>query len=231
MLYIKPKQMQCGELEFLKKFLSSGFFEKMNQDPSFEISLIQEPFTGFGYADLVCVIWDKDVGESWNENRNSLELRDIKILHHLFNCKIYQNISSIVKDLGFDERHVCLSVEKLLSSELVKVNQASRVKIKPISEIFFVKEIISIEAKLHDWKRALEQALNNTYFSSKSYTLFPDEIVTENLVNTYSQTDVGIISFGSECKVLKKPKRNSIPSTLSSWFFNEYIGRKIWETT
>lgn len=230
MLYIKPKQVQCGELEFLKKFLSSGFIEKVNQDPSFELSLIQEPFTGFGYADLVCVIWNKKIGSNWNEKRNLLQLSDIKILHHLYNRKIYQKVSNIVRDLGFSEKSVCVSVEKLLESNLIQVNDSNRVKVKPINEIFFVKEIISIEAKLHDWKRALEQALNNTYFASKSYTLFPDGIVSKELVNTYSRTDVGIIALGSKCKVLKKPKRMPIPSTLSSWFFNEHIGREIWKT-
>lgn len=228
MLFIKPEHLQCNELNFLNKFLSSGFFENINQNPNYEVSLIQEPYTGYGYADLVCIIWDKTIQSKWNETRNSLEIKDVKILHHLYNCKIYKNVSNIVNDLGFNEKAVYGSVDKLLNARLIQANKENKIKIKPINEIFYVKEIISIEAKLHDWKRALEQSMNNIYFSSKSFTLFPDKIITDNLINKYCSTDVGIISFEKKYKILKKPKRQTIPSTLCSWFFNEHIGRKVW---
>lgn len=229
MLYIKPKQLQCNELDFLKKFLSSGFFEKINRNPNYEVSLIQEPYTGFGYADLVCVIWDKTIQSKWNEQRNTLGIKDIKILHHLYNCRIYKNVFNIVNELGFNQKATHESISKLLDAKLIQENKENKIKIRPINEIFYVKEIISIEAKLHDWKRALEQSINNTYFSSKSFTLFPDEIINDNLIDKYNSTDIGIISFGGKYKMLKKPKRRIIPSALSSWFFNEHIGREVWK--
>jgi predicted transcriptional regulator len=231
MLYIKKNHIQCNELVFLNSFLASGFLDTINKKPNLEVSLIQEPYTGFGYADLVCLIWDKSVKNSWTKKRNALETRDIKILHHLYCCKKFKEINEIILELGFSKKEVKISIERLLEANLINENKKSKIKIKPLKEIFFIREIISIEAKLRDWKRALEQSINNTYFSSKSFTLFPENIVNENLVENYSLTDVGIITYGEETKILKKPKRQSIPSTLGSWFFNEYIGREIWETT
>jgi len=228
MLYMKPNQMQCNELDFLKDFLSSDFINKLNNNPDYEITLLEEPYTGFGYADLVCIIWDKKIKTKWSNHRNSLVKTDIKILHHLYNCKIYKDISTIVGELGFSNKITNLSVRKLVESDLIHINKSNKYKINPINDIFFVKEIISIEAKLHDWNRALSQSINNTYFSSKSFALFPERTVNNKLLNKYSNTDVGIISYDKNYKIVKKPKRQNIPSSLGSWFFNEHIGRNNW---
>lgn len=227
MLYIKKKQIQNGEYEFLKEFLTSGFIDKINRNPKYELSIIHEPYTGFGYADLVCVIWDKKIKEFWNEERKKLDKNDIKVLHHMYNMKTFHKVDVLVSQLGYNHREITNSLKRLLTADLIKVNNTSKVKIKPINEIFYIKDIISIEAKLHNWKKALEQSVNNTYFSSKSYTLFPEKTLNSNLLKNYENTNVGIISFDKKYKIIKKPNRQVIPSTLNSWFFNEYIGRKV----
>ena len=230
MIYKKPKNIENKELSFLKEFLTSSFFADINKNHKYKVSIIQEPYTGFGYADLVCIIWDQSIRNKWSDKRNELDITDIKILHHLYNVKIFKEKSEITRELGFSLRKANKSVGKLLEAELVTMNKQNKIKIKLIKEIFFIKEIISIEAKLHNWKRALEQSVNNTYFSSQSYTLFPDKIITKRLLEEYINTDVGIISFEKSYRVIKKPKRRTIPSSMSSWFFNEHIGRELWAT-
>lgn len=230
MIYKKPRNIENKELSFLKEFLASSFFADINKNHKYKASIIQEPYTGFGYADLVCIIWDQSIRNKWSDKRNQLDITDIKILHHLYNVKIFKEKSEITKELGFSLRNANKSVGKLLEAELVTMNKQNKIKIKLTKEIFFIKEIISIEAKLHNWKRALEQSVNNTYFSSQSYTLFPDKIITKRLLEEYIITDVGIISFEKSYRVIKKPKRRTIPSSISSWFFNEHIGRELWAT-
>jgi len=227
MIYKKPKNMENKELSFLKEFLASSFFTDINENHQYGVSTIQEPYTGFGYADLVCIIWDQSIRKKWLEKRNQIDIIDIKILHHLYNVKIFKEKNEITKELGFSLRKTNKSVGKLLEAELVTINKQNKIKIKNLKEIFFIKEIISIEAKLHDWKKALEQSLNNVYFSSKSYVLFPEKIITKRLMTEYMNTDVGIISFEKSYRVIKKPKKQKIPSSLNSWFFNEYIGREL----
>lgn len=227
MLYIKDKHTQCGELTFLENFLQSGFIEGVNRTPEYEVSIIQEPYTSFGYADLVCVVWDKSIQKRWNPKRNQLDINDIKILHHLYSCNLFKDIDELVCDLGFSKNKIRSSLERLSFAEMIELDDCNKAKINPINEIFFVKEIITIEAKLHDWKRALEQSVNNTSFSSRSYTLFPPKAITKNLIKTYSQTDVGIITFEEKYKILKDSKKKRIPANLNSWLFNEHIGRRI----
>ena len=83
MLYTKPKQRVTEEFKLLDKFLSSGYFDKFNSSKH-NLTLIQEPFTQVGYADLVCISWHKSVEDKWETSRNNLIKNDIKILHHLY---------------------------------------------------------------------------------------------------------------------------------------------------
>jgi predicted transcriptional regulator len=227
MLYIKPKQKMTKEYLFLMDFLKYNYIANYHNDEDLDYTLIQEPYTGFGYTDLVYIVWSKNIYKRWNTERNKLLITDIKILHHLFNCKKFKCISDINKELGFSIRTIMNSISKLYDAGLLVKNKSGKYKTLAKNEIFFVKEIISIEAKLKDWKRALYQAMNNYYYSSESYALFPQKIITDNLVRTYKQSNIGVIAFDENINIIKKSERNEIPSTISSWLFNEHIGRTL----
>ena len=65
-------------------------------------------------------------------------------------------------------------------------------------------------------------------FSSKSFSLFPEKTINNNLIDKYEQTDVGVLSFDSKYRELIKPEKIKIPTAITSWYFNEYIGRSYW---
>jgi len=227
MIYTRKFRKNNKESILLENFLVSDFFERLTNGKKH--FLLQEPYTGLGYPDLVCIVWDGEIEMKWKEKRNYLTINDIKILHHLYNSKAYKSIEEISRKLNFSLKGTQKSIEKLNNAELIIINDKNKLKIKKINEIFFVKEIISIEAKLRNWRKALEQSFNNTLFSSQSYILFPQKNITENLINTYNNTNIGIISFDRSYSVFKKVKRQKIPASLTSWFFNEYIGRNLWQ--
>lgn len=52
--------------------------------------------------------------------------------------------------------------------------------------------VIAIEAKLRDWRRALQQAYRNTSFASESYVLLPLEAVSRALANASDFTRRGV---------------------------------------
>lgn len=224
MLYKKSKQRVTKEFVFLDKFLNSGYFDKFN-DSKYNLTIIQEPFTQVGYADIVCIRWSKSIKKNWVASRNKLIKNDIKILHHLFNCRFYKSIDEIVKELGFSDREVNDTLFRLSDAKLITENKFRKVKIRPLKDIFFVYEIIAIEAKLKNWKQALEQSLNNVSFASKSFALFPDTTINHRLLENYKENDVGVLSFGTTYHEVVKPKKHKIPTTITSWYFNEYIGR------
>lgn len=215
------------ENKLLEEFIESGFFEKLNTK-RYGYTLIHEPYTGFGYADLVCLRWKKTIQERWNVKRNLLQEEDIKILHYLYNAQTAKTIDQMENDLGYDNRTLHKIVDRLVSAELITENQFSRFKIRPLKDIFFIHEIITVEAKIRDWKKALEQSFNNVFFSSKSFSLFPNKTINQNLLEAYRKTDVGILSIESGkkgCRQVIKPEKMHIPASLTAWRFNEMLGK------
>jgi predicted transcriptional regulator len=226
MLYIKSNQQKTKEYQFLNEFLNTNFLTSYVDNEAFNYTLIQEPFTGLGYADLVIVVWKKDIYTKWHPERNKLIKDDIKILHHLYSCRKYKQVSEIKNELGYSEKNISKSLSRLDMAGLIKFSKNGKFKALKKSEIFYLEKIISIEAKLKDWRRALDQAINNSYYASESYTLFPQKVITDKMLDTYKETNVGIISFSCDLTVIKKARKNTIPANMNAWLFNEYIGRK-----
>lgn len=215
------------ENKLIEEFIESGFFEKFNTK-RYGYTLIYEPYTGFGYADLVCLRWDKTIQDRWNVKRNRLLEEDIKILHYLYNAQTAKSVDQMEKYLGYDNRTLQNIVDRLVSAELITENRSSRFKIRPLKNIFFIHEIITVEAKIRDWKKALEQSYNNVFFSSKSFSLFPNETINQNMLEAYRKTDVGILSMDpgkKACRQVLRPGKMHIPASLTAWRFNEMLGR------
>jgi len=228
MIYIKPKQQKTKELEFLHAFKDSDFFSRYTNDLDSNYMFIEEPYTGFGYPDLVLLTWDKKIEKNWKDERNNLTLKEIKIVQHLYNCDEAKSIKNISVDLGFSKRQITSILSNLVNAGIVE-NINDYWKLGVLEEIFYLKEIITIEAKLKNWKNALLQAGNNNFFSSEVFTLFPDSIINENLLKSYSETDIGVITFNQNYKVVKPASKKDLPITINSWLFNELIGRMLWQ--
>jgi len=225
MLYMKQKQQKTKEYQFINDFLEIDFFSKYLGNHEFDCTILQEPFTGLGYTDLVAVIWNKDIYSKWQTDRNKLIINDIKILHHLYLNNKYKTITEIMAELGFSKREITDSFTRLDNAGLIKKTHDDKFKTLKKSEIFYIKEIISIEAKLKDWRRALNQAFANIGYSSESYVLFPEKYLTSHMLEEYNKTDIGIIAYKSNFDVVKAAKKKTIPANFNSWLFNEYIGR------
>ena len=225
MLYTKKNHRETKEYQLLNDFLKMNFFSKYIDNEELHCTLIQEPYTGLGYPDLVAVIWDSTILNKWKEDRNKLTINDIKILHHLYLNKKYKTILEVTIELGFSEKEVSKSISQLFSSGLIKFNKSNKFKALQKSEIFFIQEIISVEAKLKDWRRAFDQAYINSFFASKSYILFPEKSVTEQMLNIYKNSGIGILAYEKNINIMKEARKMAIPASLNSWLFNEYIGR------
>jgi hypothetical protein len=65
---------------------------------------------------------------------------------------------------------------------------------KPVLE-----STISLEAKLHDWKRALVQAYRYRWFSNYSFVLLPSEkaVSAKSNIELFRRHDVGLVTIGT----------------------------------
>lgn len=228
MIYLKPRQRQTPENDLVKEFTGSNFCSTLASDAT-DLLVLEEPFTGFGFSDIVIINYNKNLFAQRQHARQHLQKNDIKILFHLQAVKKYISVSALREQLGYPTSLLNKSITRLADAGLISVSKKNEAKMKPIREIFFIEEIISVEAKLRDWQKAMFQSMNNTHFSSKSFVLFPERIISKNLLAAYQQTKIGIISHRQEFQVIKHARKNRIPANISAWYFNEYVGRRITE--
>lgn len=191
-----------------------------------EVTVLVETFAEIGIPDVLIILWDKRHHEGWRPERNTLQKNDLKIVHFIssFGQKGIEE-EEIVNKLCFSSHQLRKSITNLQNADLITVRHG-HIKIKNFNRNFFVRKIISIEAKMNDWKTAINQAQLNQNFSSHSYLLLPKEKVSENVLAACSN-EMGLLTYdGQKSSIRRKAVRSNIPSSYFSWMLNEYIGRQ-----
>ncbi|MFP6788977.1 MAG: hypothetical protein VB954_03275 [Thalassolituus sp.] len=193
-----------------------------------DILVLEEPSTGFGFPDLVVLVYEKRIADLWSCYRNQLTNDDLRLLYYLNVNKKAKCLESLTFETGHTLKAINTSINRLMNANLIRTTLDGRLKAKPLKELFFLQEIISIEAKITDWKGAIQQTENNSTFSSKSFSLFPSSLVSKNIITAFKSRNLGLISFDEDYIIQQRPTRRPIPSSFQSWIFNEYAGREVY---
>jgi len=87
--------------------------------------------------------------------------------------------------------------------------------------------LLSFEAKLYDWKKALNQAYRNTCFSHYSYVLLPKKMVpkVKNYYQEFRRRNVGLCSMNNQKAYIEIPasKRKPIQPWLTESAINHIL--------
>lgn len=222
---IKCKKGVTGpEYDFVDNFLVIYKNKLSSENNSYTIYF--EPFIGSGFPDIVVVLWDENKMKNWHPERNKLNSTDLKILHHMISNKNKYTSTDLIAKLGYSEKQVVKSINKLSNARLIKNYKNKTFKVCSLNDAFFVKSIIAIEAKIKNWKTAFIQAETNLWFASESYVLLPDRIINDNIINRATCSPVGLLSLNdNDYNVISKSEKRKMPVSYCSWIFNENIGR------
>ncbi len=110
-------------------------------------------------------------------------------------------------------------------SEAGFLKKVSRGQYRVVREYkLFTDTIISIEAKLKNWQRALHQAIRYKRFSNKSYVLLDRKHVRPALKNihNFQERNIGLLSMDNEGYTIHhSPKGKDAPQTHSFFRLNE----------
>lgn len=110
-------------------------------------------------------------------------------------------------------------------SEAGFLKKISRGQYRVVREYKLVTEtIISIEAKLKNWQRALHQAIRYKRFSNKSYVLLDKKYIRPALKNihTFQERNIGLMSMDNDGYTIHhSPKAKDAPQTHSFFRLNE----------
>ena len=183
-----------------------------------------EPELPTGLPDLVAVYMCKELEVS----RDRLKLKDqhIRLLHFLHTSGP-TTPTEISDRLRMSPSRVRSLTAQLEAAGLLRLH-ADVIKPAPLSRTFAVKYIIAIEAKVHDWARALEQAAANHWFASHSYILIPVSESISRIRQRAEALGIGVlVSDGTIVRAVVRAKRRDIPSSYGSWLFNEWALRRV----
>ncbi len=165
-----------------------------------EYLIYNEFEAGFGRPDIVLCS---------NPTRDALE--GIKALEKinprlapLLTTKVARSISSykeLARACGISEKNAKRIATELASNDLLEFKSGLKnsLRIQPIKTPPF-RYVVSIEAKLRDWKRALTQAYRYKTFSNQSWVLLDEAHILPALksTNSFKNFGVGLASFSSQ---------------------------------
>jgi len=182
-----------------------------------KLKLFHQPRIESGFPDVVLVVWNPSIANKWPEQRKALTHFDLRLLQYLVTCG-EASFESIRSTFG---RQSDKSLIRLREADTLAVKKRS-VKPRSLSQIFAVSRIISVEAKVHDWKSVLSQAVLNTWFSDESWVLMPSKLTERVSAECALHQGVRCLSTNDTCHDLTGLAGPSKPISYGSWLFNEW---------
>jgi hypothetical protein len=150
-----------------------------------------------------------------------------QILTHLYSSRLFR-VGTIARTLCRAERQVVRLAAELQEAGLATIS-ADRIRPRPLSQTFLARNIVAIEAKVSNWRRALDQAIANTWFASESYILIPDSRVIQTAASAASEFGIGVLVFdGVVVKKVVQAACRGIPSSYGSWMIHDWALQQGW---
>lgn len=224
-LGINSRPITVGEeFDMVKEFVNykKGCFKATDKK---RLAIFVETKINEAYPDIVFVEYDPTRYEHWDAERNKLSTRDLKLLHYIYSKR---NVTSqkIVRDLSIQYKTLLQSLEALIDANLIERKEGTWI-IPNKKELFGVKYIEAVEAKISKWDKVIQQAIINTSFASESFVLSKRKKAPDTeVVQKMSSLGIGIYLYNDqEFMQYSSARHNRFPSNYNSIYLNECIGR------
>jgi hypothetical protein len=219
-LYTRNKT-EGDEYKLLSQFIDyyCKYLKQTNNKE--KLAVFIEPRIETGFPDVVFATYLPTILDNWTDERNKLDLYDLKLLSFLYSAKS-QNATKIIAKLGFPEKQTLISLEKLMDAKLIFYKSGCW-KIRKLRDIFSITKLITVEAKLNDICKVAEQTFRNTWFSSHSYALTNSTMPRDETVSMFTKYGIGLFCKDKKFNEIIEAKKNNLPSSYLSYQFNEWI--------
>jgi predicted transcriptional regulator len=215
--HLSESQKKGPESRLIQKALQS----QLPFEVTGSLRLLREPNMPTGFPDLVLAFHRSTKGTS-QACKRSIGVTDLKLLYHLYAVR-KSTVDELEQKLAWKKEALEAALKKLAKAHLIYVNGSS-VRFASVRKSFVVSRIIAIEAKIRHWRKALEQAVANTWFASHSYILIPESGVIDRISEAATKFGIGVLVFnGQSTKEVIKPSTYKIPSSYGSWLINEWV--------
>jgi len=179
-------QAEIELVNTLKKEISKTFSRK-------SITIIEEVSLGYGIADLVICDVDMEINtiDSRYEPLSTFDINVYNIIKKLDRV----NFETICRKTRSPKKTITDSILKLVKRGLIKQSD-DHFTIKSEYVLPF-KNSYAIEAKLKDWKRALQQAHRYKWFAEYSYVVLDEHYsgVAKKNLSTFKKYNIGLATI------------------------------------
>jgi len=220
------RQVTLGEeYSFVELFIDyfCHIFKRNNKRN--KLAVFVEPRIDSGFPDVVFASYLPTIIDNWSANREELNVLDLKLLSYLYTTKSVSG-TELVDKLGFPEKQLITSLEKLLDAKMVSYWRHGW-RICASHDVFSITKLIAVEAKLNNVSKVVEQTCLNTRFVSQSYALINSAHPQSETKEKFSKYGIGLYCKGTQFNKVIEAKRFTFPSSYVSFQFNEWIGRAI----
>lgn len=179
------------------------------------LTIFREPRLPSGFPDLVVVVWNESVAFNWAMERGKIISSDLRLMQYLATTGPAGTLD--LKSLFGSETE--RSLRRLEGAEMV-VLQKDAWRARALSRTFAIRRIVAIEAKIAEWRAALDQAFINTWFTPESYVLLPQIPPKSSLLETALQRGIGVLSKEKPGLVERRERQ---PRSYASWLREEKV--------
>jgi len=216
---------QGDEYELVKQFVEYYCHQFQRNNKKLNLAVFIEPRVSSGFPDIVLASYLPSIVNNWSDERKNLTVNDLKILSHLLLTRGV-NGSHLISSLKLPEKQTLTSLEKLLDAKLISYrNKCWRPR--ELRDVFSIIKLISVEAKINNINRVVEQSLINTWFASHSYALTNVSKPQNETLKAFSQHGIGLYCKKKSFQKILEAKQITLPSSYQSLQFNEWIGNNL----
>lgn len=215
------------EADFVESFISSSKIISKFTKGHFEIW--REVKTGYGRPDILFIEYRPEIIEARRANfyckNEGISTKAAYAISYLFTRR-WVTISNLAKFLNCNGSQIQSVIEQLQERNLL-VKRNHLVKARPRAEILAVKRVSVFEAKLSNWKEAVEQAERHLWFTKESYVLMPNmhSRLTEMISSECDKRGIGLGFFSDESgfRTVVRPAQTGLNNSPLLWIINEKL--------
>lgn len=213
--HVNGRRGRAGpESQLISRFLLSlPFRGRANH----RVTIFREPRLQSGFPDLVLVDWHEPTAMHWDPKRADISTEQIRLMHLLSSIgpQPEQRLTAILR------RRSDRQLSRLADVGLV-FERKGLWHARSLRHTFAVRRIVAFEAKVGNWRAALEQASLNRWFATESYILLSRPPI-DAAAREANAEKVGIWIVGEFAPFVRPPSLGiRQPVSYASWLFNEW---------
>jgi len=213
------------EYSLVEQFIDYYSHVFIRNNKKTQLAVFVEPRIDSGFPDVVFASYLPSIIENWSDKREMLDVFDLKLLSYLCSTKTALG-TKIISKLGFPEKQVISSLEKLMDARLISYRDHSW-RVREVREVFSLTKLVAIEAKLNNINKVVDQTHLNTRFASQSYALINSRHPQSETQKMFSKYGIGLYCKGTQFRKVIEAKPLALPSSYLSFQFNEWIGKAV----